>query len=69
MHRAMLERLREEWEGLTFQPGEQVKDFGLRLTNLMEQMAHNGDTDLIEERPRWRNSFAACRRGMHILLV
>jgi hypothetical protein len=45
----MLQRLRGEWEGLSFQPGEQVEDFALRLTNLMEQMARNGDTDLIEE--------------------
>ena len=34
--RAMLQRLRGEWEGLAFQPGEQVEDFALRLTNLME---------------------------------
>ena len=50
VHQATLQRLRGEWEGLTFQPGEQVKDFALRLTNLMEQMAYNGDTDLTEER-------------------
>ena len=47
--RAMLQRLRGEWEGLAFQPGEQIEDFALRLTNLMEQMALNGDTDLDEE--------------------
>ena len=45
-----MQRLRWEWEGLAFQPGEQVKDFALLLTNLMEQMARNGDTDLTEER-------------------
>jgi hypothetical protein len=50
VHQATLQRLRGEWEGLAFQPGEQVKDFALRLTNLMEQMARNGDTDLTEER-------------------
>jgi hypothetical protein len=47
--RATLQRLREEWEGLTFQLGEQVEDFAMRLTNLMGEMARNGDTDLIEE--------------------
>ena len=50
VRRATLQRLRGEWEGLAFQLGEQVEDFALRLTNLMEQMARNGDTDLTEER-------------------
>ena len=50
MRRVMLQRLLEEREGLIFQPGEQVEDFALRLTNLMEQMARNGDTNLTEER-------------------
>ena len=50
VRQATLQRLRGEWEGLDFQPGEQVEDFALRLTNLMEQMARNGDTDLMEER-------------------
>ena len=50
VRRATLQRLRGEWEGLAFQPDEQVEDFALRLTNLMEQMVRNGDTDLTEER-------------------
>jgi len=50
VRRATLQRLRGEWESLAFQPGEQIEDFALRLTNLMEQMAINGDTDLDEER-------------------
>ena len=50
MRRATLQRLRGEWEGLAFQPGEQVEDFALRLTNFMEQMARNGDNDLTKER-------------------
>ncbi|XP_066385284.1 uncharacterized protein [Miscanthus floridulus] len=44
-----MQRLRGEWEGLAFQSGEQVEDFALCLTNLMEQMACNSDTDLTEE--------------------
>src|SRR6185503_19086494 len=48
--RATLQWLRGEWESLAFQPGEQIEDFALRLTNLKEQMALNGDTDLDEER-------------------
>jgi len=50
VRRATLQRLRGEWESLAFQPGEQIEDFALRLTNLMKQMAINGDTDLDEER-------------------
>jgi len=50
VRRATLQRLRGEWESLPFQPGEQIEDFALRLTNLMKQMAINGDTDLDEER-------------------
>jgi hypothetical protein len=46
----MLQQLRGEWEGLTFQPDEQVEDFAVRLTNLMGEKARNGDTDLTEER-------------------
>jgi len=50
VRRAALQRLRGEWEGLTFRPDEQVEDFAVRLTNLMEQMVRNGDTDLDEGR-------------------
>ena len=50
VRRAALQRLRGEWEGLTFRPDKQVKDFAVRLTNLMEQMVRNGDTDLDEGR-------------------
>ena len=32
------------------EPGEEVEDFALRLTNLMEQMARNDGIDLTEER-------------------
>jgi len=47
---AALQRHWGEWEGLTFHPDEQVEDFAVRLTNLMEQMVRNGDTDLDEGR-------------------
>jgi hypothetical protein len=47
---ATLQRLRKEWEALAFQPGKQVEDFAMRLSNLMEQMARNSDTNLTEER-------------------
>jgi len=48
VRRAALQRLRGEWEGLTFCPDEQVEDFAVCLTNLMEQMVRNGDTNLDE---------------------
>ena len=50
VRRAALQRHWGEWEGLTFHPDEQVEDFAVRLTNLMEQMVRNGDTDLDEGR-------------------
>ena len=50
VRRAALQCLRGEWEGLTFRPDEQIEDFVVRLTNLMEQMVRNGDTDLDEAR-------------------
>ena len=40
----------KEWEALAFLPDKQVEDFVVRLTNLMEQMARNSDTDLTKER-------------------
>ena len=35
----MLQWLQQEWEGLTFNPGEQVEDFAFCLYSLKEQMA------------------------------
>jgi hypothetical protein len=62
VRRATLQRLGGEWEGLTICPDEQVEDFAVRLTNLMEQMVRNGDTDLERSAP-WRNFSSACLRG------
>ena len=50
VRRATLQRLGGEWEGLTFCPDEQVEDFAVHLTNLMELMVRNGGTDLDEGR-------------------
>ncbi|XP_066361034.1 uncharacterized protein [Miscanthus floridulus] len=47
---AMLQWLRQEWEGLAFNLGEQVEDFAFRLSSLKDQMAHNGDTDITDAR-------------------
>ena len=67
VRRATLQGLRGEWEGLAFQPGEQVEDFVVRLTNLMEQMAHNGDTDLTEKRAV--EKFLRCMPKKYALIV
>jgi len=67
VRRAALQRLRDEWEGLTFCPDEQVEDFAVRLTNLMEQMVCNGDTDLDEGRSV--EKFLRCMPKMYEQLV
>jgi len=36
IRRATLPRLRQEWEGLAFNPGDQVEDFAFRLSSLKE---------------------------------
>ena len=48
--RIALQRLRHEWELLSFRPGEQAEDFTLRLVALKKQLALHGDTDVNEER-------------------
>ena len=48
--RTALQRLRREWELLSFCPGEQAEDFTLRLIALKQQLALHGDTDINEER-------------------
>ena len=50
IRRATLQWLRQEWEGLAFNSGEQVEDFAFRLSSLKEQMAHNGNTDITDAR-------------------
>lgn len=48
--RATLQKLRKEWENLAFKPGEDVDDFALRLTTMMQQLARYGDDSIDEER-------------------
>jgi hypothetical protein len=48
--RSMLQKLRQEWENLTFKSGEDVNDFTLCLNTLMQQLAQYGDNDIDEER-------------------
>jgi hypothetical protein len=45
-----LQTLREEWENLSFKPGENVDDFALRLDTLQQKMVQFGDDTYNEER-------------------
>lgn len=36
IHRATLQWLRQEWEGLAFNPSEHIEDFAFRLSSLKE---------------------------------
>jgi len=48
--RSSLLKMRQEWDRLAFQPGEDVDDFALRLSNLVQRMKQFGDEDITEER-------------------
>ena len=50
VRRATLQRLRKEWENLSFHPGEQIEDYALHLTTLKQQMILHGERNLDEER-------------------
>ncbi|CAN6346172.1 unnamed protein product [Urochloa humidicola] len=45
-----LQKLRQEWDRLAFQPGEDVDNFALRLSNLMQRLRQFGDEDITEEK-------------------
>jgi len=50
VRRATLQRLRKEWENLSFHPGEHIEDFALRLATLKQQMILHGKSNMDEER-------------------
>jgi hypothetical protein len=39
----MVQKLRQQWDCLTFQPGEDVDDFALCLSGLVQQLAYHND--------------------------
>jgi hypothetical protein len=39
----MVQKLRQQWDCLTFQPGEDVDDFALCLSGLVQQLAYHDD--------------------------
>jgi hypothetical protein len=48
--KAMMQKLRQEWDHLTFQPGEDIDDFALCLSGLVQQLARHGDADIDEQK-------------------
>jgi hypothetical protein len=39
IRKTTMQKLRQEWDRLTFRPGEDVNDFTLRLSGLVQQLA------------------------------
>jgi hypothetical protein len=50
VRRPTLQKLRQEWDRLAFWPGEDIDDFTLRLSILMQQLKRFGDDDVNKER-------------------
>jgi len=50
VRRATLQRLRKEWENLSFRPGEHIEDIALRLATVKQQMILHGERNMDEER-------------------
>ncbi|CAN6221430.1 unnamed protein product [Urochloa humidicola] len=67
--RSTLQRLRQEWERLAFQPGEDIDDFALRLSGLMQQLKQYGDEDITEERAVEKFLRAAPKKYKQIALA
>jgi hypothetical protein len=44
----MVQKMRQEWDCLAFQP-EDVNDFALYLSSLMQQLAQHDDGDIDEQ--------------------
>jgi hypothetical protein len=48
--KAMVQKLRQEWDRLTFQLGEDIDDFALCLSGLVQQLARHGDGGIDEQK-------------------
>jgi hypothetical protein len=46
--KAMVQKLSQEWDCLVFRPGEDVHDFALRLSGLVQQLARHDDGNIDE---------------------
>lgn len=48
--KSTLQKLRQEWDRLAFKPGEDVDDFTIRLSSLMQWLERYGDNEINEEK-------------------
>jgi broad specificity phosphatase PhoE len=48
--KVMVQKQCQEWDHLTFWPGEDVDDYALRLSSLVQQLARHGDNDIDEQK-------------------
>jgi hypothetical protein len=48
--KATVQKLRQEWDRLVFQPKEDINDFALRLSSLVRQLARHGNSDIDEQK-------------------
>jgi hypothetical protein len=45
-----VQKLRQEWDCLAFRPGEDVDDFALCLSSLVQQLARHSNSDIDEQK-------------------
>nr|XP_034584548.1 uncharacterized protein LOC117847440 [Setaria viridis] len=58
--KSTLQKLRQEWDRLVFKPGEDVDDFALRLSSLIQQLERYDDDEINEEK--------AVAKFLHVIL-
>jgi hypothetical protein len=45
-----MQKLRQEWDRLVFRPGEDVDDYAIHFSGLVQQLAWHGDSDIDEQK-------------------
>lgn len=48
--KSTLQKLRQEWDRLAFKPGEDIDDFALHPSSLMQRLKRYGDDEINEEK-------------------
>jgi hypothetical protein len=46
----MVQKLHQKWDRLTFRPGEDIDDFALCLSGLVQQLAWHSDNDIDKQK-------------------